>query len=275
MARNNRDDTIISTFAKHSINVNGLIIPGRLIEATLARHARNLVVYNDDEVYRVSLPGSATAVRYQGREILLTTQHQLKGIDRSRVALLVDSSGNIITSGGFRAYQPHPETDAYDLVAFDFEGPCKERPEIAKWFFEFNQPPPDVPSNQIMAILLCGYPTSEQAYDVQESNHIGVVCRHIVCEPDSQPSDPAVLLVRAVSPLQVNPDGMSGGAAFVIQMQHGEMHAYFAGVVVRGGKEFFHILKAGYVFAFLKSVFPKKHEWLNKNIYPPSYPPKT
>jgi hypothetical protein len=48
---------------------------------------------------------------------------------------------------------------------------------------------------------------------------------------------------------------MSGGSAFVIQIEHGQPRAYFAGIILRGGEEFFTILKAGYVIAFLNSVF--------------------
>ncbi len=48
---------------------------------------------------------------------------------------------------------------------------------------------------------------------------------------------------------------MSGGSAFVIQLLNGEPHAYFAGMIVRGGREFFHILKSGFVVEFLRSLF--------------------
>lgn len=97
---NHADVTVLGQFAGHGVDVNGLIIPGRAIERTLARHAFNLIANNNgDENFKVSLIGSATAVCRGGREILLTTQHQLHGIEPSQAAMLTDSGSHIITSG--------------------------------------------------------------------------------------------------------------------------------------------------------------------------------
>jgi hypothetical protein len=247
--------TILGRFADHGVELNGLIIPGRSIESVLARHAFNLVVNNDDETFKVSLVGSATAVRYQGRDILLSTQHQLQGVDQSQVAMLTDSGSHIITSGGRRGYTRRGDTDAHDIVAFDFTEPCREWPELRKRFFELRGPPPDGWNTSVLGILLSGYPSRDQAYEVYENNHLGLIRRQVVCLPHSQPSDEAMFTVEAVRPLEDHPDGMSGGSAFVIQLMNGKPTAYFAGIVLQGGRTRFHILKAGVVIAFLESVF--------------------
>ena len=80
------------------MNINGLIVPACSVERALARHAFNLVVNNDDATFKISLVGSATALRFRNRELLLTTQHQLNGIDESQVAMWVDSGSHIICS---------------------------------------------------------------------------------------------------------------------------------------------------------------------------------
>lgn len=95
-------DTLLDQFLNLGVDVNGLIIPGRSIETVLSRHAFNLVVNNDDDVFKVSLVGSGTAIRYRGHELLLATQHQLRGVDVSQVAMLTDNGSHIITSGGLR-----------------------------------------------------------------------------------------------------------------------------------------------------------------------------
>lgn len=250
------DGTILDQIARYGVNVNGLIIPGRSIDNVLARHAFNLFIYNDDETFKVSLIGSATAVRYRGREVLLATQHQLRGVgDESRVAMLTDSGSHIITSAGRRGYEPHPESDAHDIVAFDFMEPCKARTELKRRFFDLDRCPPDTMTDKIIGMLLCGYPFCAQDYDLEENNHLGLTRRQVVCLPDSQPSDGALLAVRATQPLDENPDGMSGGSAFVIQYEDQQPRAYFAGIIVRGGGGLFYILKAGFVIAFLNSVF--------------------
>jgi hypothetical protein len=252
---NHIDITVFDQLAGHGVDVNGLIIPGRAIEGVLARHAFNLVVNNNDEQFKVSLIGSATAVRRGGREVLLTTQHQLRSVEPSLVAMLTDSGSHVITSGGYRGFPPHPETDAHDIVAFDFSNPCKDRPELKKRFFELSRVPPEVLDSNVIALLLSGYPADDQIYDVHENNHLGLTRRNVVCQPHSQPNDDALLTLQVVRPLENHPDGMSGGSAFVIRLEHGKPHAYFAGIIVRGGRDFFTILKASVVCAFLDTVF--------------------
>lgn len=247
--------TILAQFADHGVNLNGLIIPGRSIEGALSRHAFNLIVNNDDDVFKVSLVGSATAVRYRDREILLATQHQLRGIDESQVAMLTDSGSHIITSGGLRRYPERSDTDAHDIVAFDFTEPCADWPELKKRFFDLNRRPPDVLNIHVLALLLSGFPFYDQTYEIHENNHLGIARRNVVCLPQSQPSDHALLTVKAVHPVEKHPDGMSGGSAFVIQLEGERPHAYFAGIIVRGGKDTFHILKAGVVIEFLNAAF--------------------
>jgi hypothetical protein len=245
-------DTILQQFAGLGVNVNGLIVPGRSIEGVLARHAQNLFVHTGDETFKVRLVGSATAVRYRGRYILLTTQHQLRDLDESQVSMMTDSGSHLITSSGRRGYNPSTETDAYDILEFDFTEPCEARPELKHHFFDLKRSPPNTENIKVLGILLAGYPSDDQAYEVHENNNLGLVRRQVVCVPDSQPSDEVLLTVRAVKPLERDPDGMSGGSTFVIQMEDGTPHAYFAGIIIRGGREYFHILKAGYVLAFLQ-----------------------
>ena len=47
---------------------------------------------------------------------------------------------------------------------------------------------------------------------------------------------------------------MSGGSAFVVQVVAGEFRAYFAGLVVTGGRDRFHIIKVGDIYRFLATL---------------------
>ncbi len=249
------DETLLRKFAALGVNMNGLIVPGRSVESVLARHTFNLVLYNDHETYKVSLVGSATAVRFNGRYVLLCTNHQLQGQDPQQVSMLKDDGSVLVTSGGIRSYPMSAETDAYDIAAFDFTEPVNDYPDLKRRFFDLKQMPSDTLNVNVIAMLLAGYPANDQIYDIAENNHLGLRRQHVVCLPHAQPSDEALLTLRAETPLVNEPDGMSGGSAFVIQLLNGEPHAYFAGIIVRGGKEFFHILKAGFVVDFLRSAF--------------------
>ncbi len=76
------------------------------------------------------------------------------------------------------------------------------------------------------------------------------------CLPDGQSSDPALIRLRTYRPLDMDPDGMSGGSAFAIFEQNGEFTALFAGVITRGGSGYFHAVMPGVVVAFLHAAFP-------------------
>lgn len=247
--------TFLDELTDLSVNVNGLVVPGRSIEQTLARHSFNLVVNNNHETYKVSLVGSATAVKFKGRYILLCTNHQLVGVDLQQVAMLKDDGSILVTSSGSRSYSQSSETDAYDLVAFDFTEPVAAHPELRRRFFNLSATPPDTLNTNILAMLLTGFPAKAQKYELEDKNHLGMARLNVTCLPDSQPADLALLRVRPERELTISPDGMSGGSAFVIQLVNREPHAYFAGIIVRGGVSGFYVLKVGFVVAFLNSIF--------------------
>jgi hypothetical protein len=108
--------SVVDRFAKLGVSLNGVIVPGRSIESVLARHALSLVINNEgDETFKLSLPGSATAIRYRGHDLMLITQHQLKGVDESQVAMLTDDGSRIITSSGRRGYDLNPERETQTM----------------------------------------------------------------------------------------------------------------------------------------------------------------
>src|ERR1017187_2845888 len=72
--------------------------------------------------------------------------------------------------------------------------------------------------------------------------------------PDVDTYDPALLCLRTNEPLDFDPDGMSGGSAFVVQIVNGAFHAHFAGIVVTGGRDRFHIIKVGHIHRFLAAL---------------------
>lgn len=247
-------ETIIEQLVNRSVRVNGVFIPRGAIAMEMARHSFNLIVRNDDDTYKVSLVGSATAIRFRDKYILLCTQHQLHGVDPQQVSVLTDDGKMLITSGGFRAPELLANTDATDLAAFDFTAPVHDYPELRSRFFNFSEIPPPLPNTDIVAVLLSGFASKEQRYELADFNHLGLSKRAVVCLPHEQSSDLAILTLRTLAPLTVDPDGMSGGAAFAIIQNEGTFSAYFAGLVLTGGSTRFRILKSGYVRAFLQSV---------------------
>lgn len=245
------EKTLIENLIDHSVDLNGVFVPVGSVQSVLGRYAQSLFVMNDHEIYRVSTAGSATAVRYRGRYLLVCCRHQLKNIDPSRIAILTHDGEHCLSSGGFRHFDNSlNDWDYHDLAAFDFTEPCLAYPSIRERFYLLKSPPPDGPNVQVPFLILAGYPSKSQDYDLDD-NRLGLAKRIQICVLDSQPLDDSLLLLRTVDSANYDPDGMSGGSAFSVHMVDGASTAYFAGVIVRAGNGFFRIVKAGYVLRFL------------------------
>ena len=246
-------DILLDQFTGTSAILNGVAIPGRLVETALSQHTFNVFVANDDDKYSVLLRGSGTAIRFNGHELLVCTQHQLVDVDRRRVGMMTEGGNILVTSGGMRHYTPSQDTDRNDLVAFNFDEPVQAYPTLKPRFFNLSRHRP--PDREVIGVLLVGCATGDQLYDVYDNNHIGLARRAVVCTPDPTiPSDTATLRVIPREPLTVDPDGMSGGSAFLIYVGDAGFEIAFAGIIVRGGRTSFTLIKAGIVLDFLESI---------------------
>jgi len=241
---------------EHSVKVDHIFIPGNSLESYLGKFVTNLGVWYNDDVFKLGLVGSATPVLYKDRYFLLCSKHQLKGVNTEDVCLLYPDGSNVVTSSGVRHFNTSEETmtsDAYDLAAFEFTAPVLEHPILKHLFFRFNSLPPDTMTDEIIAFVTAGFPCDDQRYELEERNHIGLVKRILTALPDHQPHDESLLQLKYVRPLDFNPDGLSGGPAFVVQKVDNDFQAFLAGMMVRSGKSHCHILKVGFLKSFLDS----------------------
>lgn len=234
--------------------LNGVLIPMRSIGDVLARYVTNLVVLQDDPVYRVSIPGSATLLLYRGRFVMVCCMHQLKGSNLENVGLLKTDGSLLITSAGVRHFTHRTESDFSDLAVFDFTDPCEAHPELQERFFRFHEVPPDGLNTDTIFAQVTGFPSNDQKYELEEQNHLGSVRRRILCELAPPPADDALFRLRPVEPLSFKPDGLSGGSVFVVQMADGRPAGYFAGIVVRAGRNHIYALKSGYIRSVIDQI---------------------
>ena len=245
-------ETILDT----SVRVGSLFVPAGSLESHLGKFAHLLTVWAHDDVYKIYLLGSSIGLIHSGRPMLVCSKHQLRDCELSDVGLLLPDGSNLVTSSGsrtFREGEHSRESDAFDLAAFDFSEPASEYPELSKNFFKFQQTPPDTHNSKILAFIVAGFPSQDQKYELAEKNHLGTVRRVLLALPDSQPNDPALLKLKFVRSLEFEPDGLSGGPAFVFQLVGGEPQAFLRGMVVRSGKSHCYILKSEFLWDFLDS----------------------
>ena len=170
------------------------------------------------------------------------------------VSLLGRDGRNLITSSGVRHFNDESNPHYRDLAAFEFTEPCEAHPELRERFFDLREVPPTARKTDIVFAIVAGFPSEDQRYELEDKNHIGKFKRIVVCQPDPATYDPALLCLRTTEPLGFDPDGMSGGSAFVVQVVDGEFRAYFAGLVATGGGDRFHIIKVGDIYRFLTTL---------------------
>jgi hypothetical protein len=257
--------SILERIVGTSVSLNGLLIPASTLASTLSRYVDNLVIWNDHQTYTVSLVGSAVPIRFLGHYFLLCTNHQLRGCRMEDVSLLGRNGKHLVSSSGVRHFDDESNPHYRDLAAFEFTEACKAHPDLKERFFDFREVPPTALNTDIVCAVVAGFPSKDQKYELEEKNHIGRLKRIVLCELEQATYDPALLCLRSNSPLEFDPDGMSGGSAFVVQVVGGEFRAYFAGVVVTGGRDRFHIIKVGDIKRFLT--------WLVQAKAAPSAPP--
>ncbi|UES49687.1 hypothetical protein [Roseibium aggregatum] len=178
----------------------------------------------------------------------------LKNGNLEQIGLLIEKGKRTVTSGGVRRYRDGLFlTDVHDLAAFDFSEPCSELPALRNCFFEFKALPPDTLSDKVVGIIVSGYPFDDQNYDLENNRHLGQAKRIVLCKLDGpdQPRDQALLRLRTLERLNFSPDGISGGGAFVVQLEGLEARAYFAGIVTRAGRDHVHIVKSPFIQQFM------------------------
>ncbi|MDB2414201.1 hypothetical protein N9W34_00340 [Rickettsiales bacterium] len=250
--------TTIEKMLKYAVQLNALFIPANSVQSSLSRYTHPPVIHNhNEEIYTCSLRGSSIGIYYRKRYLLLCTRHQLNGCDYKDVGLIDKDGDSLHTSAGSWHYPPSVnETDLNDLIVFDFTAPCNYSPYMKEWFFSLECFPPNSPSNGIIAFIISGYPSQEQKYNLgEEEKHLGFRRESITCllgsYDDQVKGDPSILCLSYDHNSDFNPDGMSGGAAFVIQLVNGKPRAYLAGMVVRAGNGKFYILRIGFIQKFI------------------------
>ena len=117
-------------------------------------------------------------------------------------------------------------------------------------FFSFRDTAPDTTPDKQVFILCTGFPFDDQRYELDE-NHLGSGRRNVLCRLGDGSNDPALLRLNTPKGIDFDPNGMSGGSAFVCIEREGQLQIFFAGIITRGGRDGFYIVKAGFVREFL------------------------
>jgi hypothetical protein len=240
-------DTLIGRSAWTSVRVHGVFVPADALQPRLHKFGQNLVLFTHIEDYEIQLIGSATGLDYRASKLLVCTAHQVKNVSEEDVGIIVPTKNYYISSAGYTQFgatgAPH-ESDAQDLCAFDFTSQATANPVLAQRFFQVGSDGFLNDEDDVIAYLAYGCPFADQKYNIVDDNHMGAVIRSMTCEPQSQPSDPALGLCRLLSSMDFDPDGLSGGPVFGTVLQGPGFVLKFAGIINRSGNGLVHFIKA-------------------------------
>lgn len=249
--------TIIEKMTTKFVNHNGLLVDGRQILDVMSQYCACLGYWTGDGAFPVTIPGSASLLRYKGRYLMACTRHQLDLVGEPEgVCLMLPHNGTskCITSGGSITFDGElNDGDHHQIALFDFTEPALAEPEIRPLFLDFRGQHPTVPAANVVAVAAYGYPFEGRLVDYDEGR-IGLSKQSVLCRFVGQGSDDAVHVIDPLEPLAFSPDGMSGGPAFGIIMESGGFSVHFAGIIVRGSRERFRVIKAGAVEMMMNNL---------------------
>lgn len=237
------------------VSINGIEVSIDNLQDVLSRHAVGVVIVNDDDVYRVSIRGSGTLLRYGSRYFMVCCYHQVRDVDFDQVGFFPFEEAIVLTSGGAKYFDETGGSDFHDLLIFDYTDPVAANPKIAPLFFNFQAFPPNAPSEDTAFVQVAGYTTAHQAYNLDNQQpHLGLARIRLVYRLDRPSNDPALLrLKHAGAALNFKPDGLSGGSAFSVQIVDGVPKAFFAGIICRAGKDHAYMVKSNYIEVALRN----------------------
>lgn len=251
-------ETLVGRKLATAAKLGALFLPANSIVLSLQRYCQNLVHFIG-EPFEVQLIGSTTNLRWRGRNIILSTFHQLRGVEMDNVGVIIPDRSNFISSAGASTYKDEVRAigdDLSDICAFDFVAPIDANPDLRHNFYDLELGW-CVNTDTIDVVICYGCAFADQDYDVLDARHIKLSRRAFVCRPDGQPVDQALSRCKAIDSADTDPDGFSGGPVFAVCREGMSLTVKFAGMILRGGGGYFHYLKAEAVVSFLKTVDKK------------------
>jgi hypothetical protein len=247
LSRRGELETLVGQKVWTSVRVQGLFVPANALHSRLHAFGQNLVLFTHVEDYEVQLIGSAAGLDYRGAKFLVCTAHQIKDRPHNEIGIISQLRNSYISSAGYTKFSDtgaHRESDDKDLCAFDFTLQTTENKELVHRFFQLSSSDFMSEDDDVIAYLAYGCPFADQKYDIVDENHVGLVIRSMTCEPQKQPSDPAIGLCRLLSPTSFEANGLSGGPVFATVLQGHDVVLKFAGIINRAGNSQIYFIKA-------------------------------
>jgi hypothetical protein len=238
-----------------AVRVGTIWVPGRQVEATLARYTKQLFCLTHVDAYPYTFLGSSSGMRFREKCYLVWCRHQTRQYNPNDVTIPVEDGKTLISGSRFLYVEPDPSNDGEDftdLCAMEFLPKNYGVANLDASFFALNEH--DCWRGNADAIFfLYGFPTSLRNVDY-EVPHVNV--RQVVTSGRYVRSTSARGLhcIEMTRTTEFPADGLSGGAVYHLAR---DRHGYFvglAGTIMRGGSssDYIHFLDVRFLLEMLK-----------------------
>lgn len=271
--------SFLTAAMKLAIPMNGVLVPFNRSLENLQRFCRPVLFHNDDPMFDLSCSGSCLLFRHAGRNLMLSTHHQLttQGRDPQEVVLIVDEPDGrkvaLTPNEASRAVLKLPEqANLADIFLAEYASERNSR-NLASQFFALNidatRDLRSVSPEKVVLIFSIGYPTRfssfETSFDEEESSVKGLDVTSRWVKLYLQPAAADAWDQENRVPLKLHeryqaeigdPDGFSGSPVFfVYQDDSKQAHLGFAGMITHANKEGrFNIYETGYIRQIVKAA---------------------
>ncbi|WP_020173983.1 hypothetical protein [Methyloferula stellata] len=251
----------LHSFIQNSaVRMGRLIIPARLIEATLHRYVKALVCQTGSAEFPYSLRGAMAMLKFGGRYFAIFCRHQIADLSPGDVSWLPQTAGGAVYIGGGTFCDISPDTsnedeEFTDVCGIEFQPNRYTIENLDSEFFEI-VPDDCWPSNSLGYFIVFGMPSCLQRVEISEidSKMAGINFRTLVVGARYLRKSHARWVHQAemLRKDTFEADGMSGGAVFHIGRDTCGYFVGLAGIVMRGSASSanFHFIDMGFLHQF-------------------------
>lgn len=221
-----------------SVKVNSLWVRPNDLPSHLGRYAHRFVKHTEDEVYQFQHIGTATGIKYRGRNFVISTYHQHEVGEKEGLGILSLPENCFVTpSAKWTLDVPLGEgrDDCHDFVIYEYQLPNYSIPHFASQFFAVDENNAAGGINTDLSLMV-GYPTRLQNIDYYEGD-INLLIVSSSVQKQNETTEKNVWVFETQNSKHFFEDGTSGSPIFQIVRHEGIFKVNWLGLVIRGGKK--------------------------------------
>jgi hypothetical protein len=146
--------------------------------------------------------------------------------------------------------EDYKSDDRYDIVAFRYDEPASNFPELRRRFLEFSAPW-EVDAQSIVFCFAVGCAFCDQIVNLYDVRHLHLARRNHECRYLESSSLAGIERAKDVTGDSFDPNGMSGGAIIYVRESAVGPVVEFGGMIQRAGNSFYHYINATQIALFL------------------------